>query len=305
MKIIALIGSITVLVQIVLEMVLGSSFCPNDGCSIIEGLTIITPIYLNILGLLFFQTVFWSLGYQKNKSKCDFDPIGLALISGLAFEAVLVSYQVFVVKTLCVYCLFIFTLVLLLNLLYGLRQIAAGAMILAAVILPFAILIFSPIGALSKSYSLKTAAYGLKSCSAPTKEVYLFFSTNCSHCRNVIKVLNNCNSCSLYLNPIEDVSDIDFHGLEKISTFAPEMNRLVLSVMGIESIPVLVVKSAEGYLFIKGEKPIIDYIQHACFTDDEVMYLEKTSYKADEKITLLREDAGECSIEIDCDEPNQ
>ena len=85
-------------------------------------------------------------------------------------------------------------------------------------------------------------------------------------------------------------------------TVAPNINRQVLSVLGIESIPVLVVKSAEGYRFIRGEKPIIDYVQHACFTDDEVLYLEESFLSGEENITLLKEDASECSIEVDCEQ---
>ncbi len=121
----------------------------------------------------------------------------------------------------------------------------------------------------------------------------------------MINILNNCNSCDLYLNPIDEVGPFEFNDLELIPSFAPDINRQILSVLGIESIPVLVVKSAEGFRFIRGEKPIIDYVRHACFTDDEVLYLEESFLSGEESITLLKENAGECSIEIDCEQQQQ
>ncbi len=301
----ALVGSIAAAAQIIFNLVSGTSFCLNDSCKTVEALTIISPFYLNLLGLLFFQTVYWGFRFAKRKSFNGFDPLGLILISALAFESALASYQIFVTHTLCIYCILIFVIVILLNLLHSRRQMAIGVALLSAIAFSFSILIISPIGAFSKSYSLKTAAYALKSCSKPTKEVYLIFSTDCPHCLNVIHILNNCNSCDLYLNPIDEVDDSEFSDLKRIPSFAPDINRQILSVLGIESIPVLVVKSAEGYRFIKGEKPIIDYVRHACFTDDEVLYLEKSFLSGEESITLLKEDAGECSIEIDCEQQQQ
>ena len=298
----ALVGSIATVAQIVVNLVSGSSFCINDSCKTAEELTIISPLYLNLLGLLFFQTVYWGFRYAKRWSLNGFDPLGLILFSGLAFESALVAYQVFVTHTLCVYCILIFVNVILLNLLHSRRQMATAVALLSAIAFSFSILIFSTTGAFSKSYSLKAAAYALKSCSKPTKEVYLIFSTDCPHCRNVIDILNNCNSCDLYLNPINEIDSSEFSDLKRIPTFAPDINRQILSVLGIESIPVLVVKSAEGYRFIRGEKPIIDYVRHACFTDSEVLYLEKSFLSGEESITLLNEDAGECSIEIDCEQ---
>ncbi len=43
--------------------------------------------------------------------------------------------------------------------------------------------------------------------------------------------------------------------------------------MVIDTVPVLVVKSDDGYRFIKGESKIVNYVQHACFTDADVLYL--------------------------------
>jgi hypothetical protein len=88
--------------------------------------------------------------------------------------------------------------------------------------------------------------------------------------------------------------------LERIQSFSPEINRLVLSVLGIDSVPVLVVKAAESYRFIRGERQILNFIRRACFTHDNVLYLDNSLYSEDKEITVLTEQEEECSVEIDC-----
>ena len=61
MKIVALIASMVSAIQIVSELIFGSAICPNEGCKVVEGLAAIPPLYFNMLGLLFFQCVFWGL----------------------------------------------------------------------------------------------------------------------------------------------------------------------------------------------------------------------------------------------------
>jgi len=301
MKIIALIASLITAIQAVTGLIYGSTICPNEGCKVVEGLTTVSPLYLNFMGLIFFQFVFWGLRFQKNKSKQPVDLLAIALITGLVFDSVLLAYQLFVARTFCAYCLLIFAIVLTLNLLYGKRQMAAGIAVAAVTIFSFSVLAFIPTGGLSHTEPLKKAAYGVKSCSAPTKEIYLIFSSNCPYCENVLQTLSNCNSCDLYLNPIDDIKSISNIELEPNSEFAPEINRLILSVMGIDTVPVLVVKSDDGYRFIKGESKIVNYVQHACFTDADVLYLNDGVSTDEQGLTVITDQEGQCSVAIDCE----
>ena len=179
MRIIALIASLITAIQAVAGVVYGFSICPNAGCKVVEGLTSISPLYFNLLGLIYFQSVFWGLRFQQHKSTRPHDWLGLVLISGLVFDSVLLAYQIFVARTFCGYCLLIFLFVLTLNLFYGKRQMVAGIAILGMMLISFSALTFMPTGVLSQSEPLITAAYGVKSCSQPTKEIYLIFSSNC------------------------------------------------------------------------------------------------------------------------------
>jgi uncharacterized membrane protein len=302
MRPIALIASIVTALQAVFGLTYGSIICPNSGCKIVETLTTIRPLYLNLMGLLFFQAVFWILHVSKGKAKSRMDLLGVLLISGLVFESALLAYQVFVARTFCGYCLLIFGFVLALNLLYGKRQMVAGVAVLAAAIFSFSILTFVPTAVLSQAEPLKSAAYGVKSCSAPSKEIYLIFSSNCPYCENVLETLSNCNSCDLYLNPIDKVDAIKNIELAPNPKFSPAVNRLVLAALGIDSVPVLVVKSAEGFRLIKGERQIVNYVRHACFTEADVMYFEKNVVSGRDEITVLTEQEGECSLAIDCNQ---
>ncbi len=301
MKIIALIASIVTVIQVVSELIFGSAICPNSGCKIVEGLTSIPPLYFNLLGLIFFQCVFWGLRLQNRKPALPFDLLSVLLISGLVFDSVLLAYQIFVAQTFCGYCLLIFVLVLLLNILHGKRQVMIGLAALGVTIFSFSALTFMPTGVFSQTEPLKSASYGLKSCSAPTKEIYLIFSSNCPYCENVLQTLSNCNSCDLYLNPIDRIESLDNMVVDLNPGFAPDVNRLVLGVLGIDAVPVLVVKSPEGFRFIRGERKIVNYVKHACFTEADVLYYEDQTKASDDGITLLTDQEGECSVEIDCE----
>ena len=213
-RILGLLGTIIIATQIAFSWFTGSSYCPNDGCRLVESLTAVPPLYINCLGIAFFLLIVLLARPPKKNTAPRLGFLSLVLVSGLAFEAALFSYQILVAQTFCSYCLTILSLVVLMNLLYGLRQLIAGVSIFAAITMAFSVLTFLPAGADSQTYSLKNAAYGKKSCSKPTKEIYLIFSADCPHCQNVLNTLNNCNSCDLYLNPIERISTSSLPELE-------------------------------------------------------------------------------------------
>ena len=304
MRIVALIACVLTAFQAASSLITGSSICPDAGCQTVESLTAVSPFYLNTLGFVFFQVVFWLLFFLKSGTDFYRYLMGLLLLSGLAFDTALLGYQLFAAHSLCSYCLLILFFVISLNILYGGRQTVAGFAVASAVILSFSVMVHFPAGAGSKGYSLKNAAYGLKSCASPTKEIYLIFSSDCPHCQKVIDALNNCNSCDLYLNPIGPIGTLNLDGLELNKGFSPAINRHILTVLGIDRIPVLVVKDEESYRFIRGENRILNFIRRACFTHDEVLYLDSSPQTVDKGITVLTEADEECSVEIDC-EPKQ
>ena len=177
--------------------------------------------------------------------------------------------------------------------------------ILAAIIFSFSLLTFLPAQVSSQRYSLESGSYGVKSCGAPSKEIFLVFSSNCSHCIKVIDALDDCNSCDFYLNPVDrlDRFKFKFDGLELNASYSPQVNRLMLAILGIKEVPVLVVKDIAGFSFIKGENNILSYVQRACFNSQPVLDLEQSLTPEGQEMTVLTEDGGECSLDIDCKDP--
>jgi uncharacterized membrane protein len=300
MRIIALIASVGVAVQTFLSLYSGSSICPTQGCKIVEDLTLIQPFWVNLLGLFFFQAVFWSLQVLRDKPFFSIDPVGVLLLAGFIFDGVLLAYQLFVVKTFCLYCLCVFAFVLVLNLMHGRRQSVRSLASLLVILFSFSILSFAPGKSQSDRFSLRAAAWGVRSCSTPTKDVHLIFSSTCPHCQKVIQSLNQCNSCDLYLNPIDDIAALNLEGIERIDTFAPQINRRMLELLEIDAIPVLVSKSPDSYDIIRGEGNILSYLRSACFTSEEVLYMDTPISSGDEGITVFSRESGECSVTIDC-----
>ena len=300
MQLLALSASLVIAVQIIYILVSGTAICPNSGCELVERLTSLSPLYFNILGLLYFQSVYWSLRFIKNRPSGGFDIPGLLLLAGLAAEGVLLAYQLFVAHVVCSYCIIIFLFVFILNLVYDRKQLISGVTILIAIIFSFSILTFLPVRVSSQINSLESGTYGVKSCAVPSKEIFLIFSSDCTHCINVIHALENCNSCNFYLNPIEKLDTFKVNGLELNTSYSPEVNRLMLAILGIKEVPVLVVKNADGFSFIKGEDKILNYVRHACFDPQPVLYFDQSLLPADQEMTVLTEDGGECSVDIDC-----
>ena len=301
MRMLALVASFFAAAQVIFILASGSIICLNEGCRVVENLTLVSPLYLNIIGFIFFQIIFWlSLRVSRNPDQQS-DFLSLSLISGLTFSSALLAYQLFFVHAFCGYCLLIFGFVYIMNVCYGRKQWLSGTVILTVIIFSFSILNFMPTEVFSKFYSLKNAAYGHKSCDAPTKEIFLIFSSDCSHCTNVIQELANCNSCDLYLNPIDKIDAFKTAGIQLNPDYSPSLNRLILKVLEIDTVPVLISKSQEGYRFIKGEKKIINYVRHACFTQDNVLYLDDSFVSGEDEVSVITEEEGECTIEIDCE----
>ena len=300
-QVIALCASILTAVQSALLLVGESSICINDGCRSVDALTKVSPLYFNLMGVLYFQLVFWSLRWFNRKPGRKFDWPAIFLLAGLVGESVLLSYQLVVAKVICSYCIIVFAIVVMLNILHGRRQMAFGLAILAASLLPFSTLSFTSPNVTSDSFSLDQGVYGVKTCTHPSKQLFLIFSFECPHCINVLEALENCSSCDLYLNPIDQVAAPPLVGIDQRESYNPEINRAILSLFGIDEVPVLLAKNLNGYTFISGEDQIINYVQQACYTEDPLMYLE-SSMPEKNKIDLFTESNDECSVEINCEE---
>jgi uncharacterized membrane protein len=285
----------------------GEAFCLNQGCEVVESLTRVSPMAINLAGLLFFIALLISSRWLRGGPHPEITWTGLLLLSGLAVEGVLVSYQIIVIHTLCSYCLIIFAVILILNIINGRRQALLGLAVFAATIIAFSSLNFGQSQVSLKSQTLLSGTFAKTSCIAPENQLYLFFSANCPHCQTVIKALENCNSCEMHFNPIEPIESLEHPELEHFTDYDPSLNRLVLSILGIKTIPVMIIEKANGFSLIKGEDSITSYINQVCFNNSEHdPYGGQSSISEDPYgYTIVQDQESECEIEVECPEPEQ
>lgn len=299
--------------QLLFTLFNGEGLCLNTGCELVEKLTIVPPVYLNIIGLFFFLTILLiTRKCSDNPGFCQF-ALPVILLSGLGAEGVLTAFQYHIAQSFCAYCLIIFTLILLMNLVGSLFQAANGVLILTGIYLIFSLLNFKPSVLLAGGQSLSSGTYGSRSCTTPQKELFLIFSEDCPHCHNVINALRGCNSCDFHFNPVGSITKLDLPDLQLHDTYSPEINKAILSLLEINTVPVLLVKNPDGFDLIKGENAILDYVEKACFQFEPISLPDEGSGESSSSFSgptpepplyLGGNDEG-CSINVDCDPPEQ
>ncbi len=297
----SLLAGAFIVLQIFFILAKGEAFCLNDGCSVVDKLTTIPPLYINLAGLLYFAALFSSNRWAGSGSRQGLDRTCLLLLLGLAVEGVLLSYQIFVIRTFCSYCLVIFSIIALLNLLCGWKLLRLSIPLFAVMLASFALLNFSPASLVAlRSETLASGTYAVKRCSFPAQRLYFFFSADCPHCKNVLAVLEDCNGCEFHFNPIDKNQTIAFAELEYNSSYNPSLNRVILSLLNISTIPVLLVQNNDGLTFIKGEEAIIRYVNRACRGNEEESTIELPLFDDPGTTNFYEEQEGECDIELEC-----
>ncbi len=262
----SLLACVVTIAQALLIIFRGEAFCVNEGCKIVEVLTLIPPFYFNLLGAAYFFAIFCIALITKQGSGTE-PMLRIVLVSGLAAEGILLGYQIFVASVLCSYCLLIFLLVVILNSLMGLRQLTLGLVTIIAQLVMFSLLSFDTAKDPLYGLTLDNGTYAVRRCSDPVKQLYLIFSENCPHCYKVIEVLEGCTRCEFHFNPITKISSDLLPGLSPKEKFLPGINTAALKIFGIDTVPVLIAKDHDGLTFIQGERNIINYIQNTCFQE--------------------------------------
>jgi uncharacterized membrane protein len=296
----ALLGCGLITAQIAIIIFRGESFCLNQGCKIIENLTLLPPLAFNLAGLFFFLSVLPASRSARKRAQPGFDWLRLLLLSGLAVEGILISYQMFVVQTACFYCLTIFALVALLNIISGRRQLLLGGPLFLAMLIAAGTLNFGPSQALLQAKNLGAGTFAVQGSATPTAQLYLFFSADCPHCRNVLDVMAEADNCEINFNPVDKVEALGGPGLTYLPDYKPAVNRLLLSLLEIKTIPVMLAKNQDDFSIVKGETAIIDYLKRTCFDTQPPPYSGSSSDDGGLGFSTDTAPTGECAIEVEC-----
>ncbi len=276
-RFIALLGSAFTIVQVFLLLIGDQGICFNDGCHIVDSMTSIPPIWFNVGGFAFFQIIYWGLKYVS-KEGWYLGLLRLFLLGAVSAEGVLVSFQYFVADVFCSYCLIIFAHIVLLNLLAGTRQIFSGIAAFAAVVLAFTTLQF---GVMQNNLfdSLHIGSFGATPGRSEETR-YLFFSSECRHCEELLAYLNGAGF-AVSFNPIDEIEDVPLPEVRKNVKYDYEVNRALLQTLGIKKVPVLMINSESEYKIIIGSDEIERYFQSCLNTSAGSKQSESSSVSSE------------------------
>lgn len=297
----AIAGVVLIAIQVLLLQFQESGICLDEGCQIIDNLTTIDPVYFNLVGLVFFLIVCFGLIRARRGSESWRHMVGVLLLAGLAAEAVLLSFQSFVVQLYCTYCLIVLGLIVLTNVFLGLKQIAKGIIVFSSVMLAFASLDFGSEAPGTDSLSAGTLA---RFEPAGVKRHYLlFFSSTCNHCETIIEELENSSACAIHFNPVDTITSFTFPGVVFTDNYRPQINRNFLKNLDITEVPVLLSREQEAITIIKGEAAIRAYLRQQCAEEQpDSMPASASNGQSTFTWPVPVPDDG-CSILSDCDEP--
>ncbi len=300
--------SALILLQISAIMFKGEPFCLNTGCKVVEDLVELNPMLFNLLGAAFFAACA-AAALLALRHRAFLHIFLLLCTAGVAAEGILIGYQAFVARAICSYCLAVFGAIVLLNILSGARQLMSALAVLAIELALFSLLNFNVSTANIQHLTLDRGTAAITRCQAPARTMYLIFSEDCPHCKKVLSALSGCSMCEFHFNPVKKINPDLLPGTILQKDYVPEINRLALRILGIDVIPVLIVRQPDVYLLIKGDRKIIKYIRNHCFAaPEEAAPLAPAGYKvpADDPFSPegslgLAGDEGEaCSIEEEC-----
>lgn len=312
--ILGLLATLTILAQILTILITGKSFCPSDGCEVVHELTRVSQIYINLVGIIYFQLLFWLTVSSRqghiHRQYYLFDPynrpqtafcslLQFLLLMGMVAEGILVGFQLFVVKTVCLYCFIIFGFIVLMNVTLGMRQLIRACMIVGIQLLVFASLNFNTSTLNLNELSLDKGTYTIKNCEKPKHRMYLVFSENCPHCQAVLKELSNCSLCEFHFNPVTRLTKTQeiFNDLPTIQSYNPEVNKAILKMLGIYTIPILISETASGLELVKGQENIINYVRDHCTLPEAPQGIDSL---LSNPLLTPGDQEGACQVEKEC-----
>ena len=202
-----------------------TSLCGEVGCKLAGELLRFDHIYLNYFGFAGVLSLL-ILGYRSLKSRFFETLFFIALYAAIAFEATIIAYQFIANPEPCIFCLSVFSSLLIIALF---SQVKYFAIVIAAV--------------LSILLGLSTLTIPQNRAFITTPGLYLIQSETCSHCKKVKKYFAE-------------------HHIDYTSISSKEINaRGFLKFVDISSIPVLVIKDPLSITILKGDKKIIAHFE--------------------------------------------
>jgi hypothetical protein len=297
--ILSLVGCALTGLQTFLILYRGDGLCLNEGCEIVDSLTLLPPLYFNIAGFLFFLFISFGISQARKGSELWQRFTSLLLLAAVAAEAVLVCFQYFITDVYCSYCLIIFSLIVLINLFMGLRQTFRSVVIFAAVCMAFSSLDFNVDN--QTAFSLDDGTLATFKADSSDRQLYLFFSSTCTHCESVIETMKEEISCNVNFNPVDQVASFTFPNIDVSPSFEPRVNVSYLKHLGISEVPAMTSIQQQSTTILKGEKAIIEYLQQNCLPG-KIEKIAEPQYNQSSNYSFPLPEADGCAVAEDCEE---
>lgn len=297
----ALLAGLVVGGQVVSILLRGETVCLNEGCQVVESLTTVSPLFFNLLGFGYFLLLAVILSFSWNRGRGLAIFSSLLLLAGAGAEGMLLSFQMYAVRTFCSYCLIIASFVLLLNLLLGWRQIFGAVAAFGGALAVSSLLNFGPALLTSRAQTLETGVYAVRQGEAGGHIYRLYLSATCPHCKIILAALPQYPRCTITINPVTaDPPEVVSLGLAA-QRFSPEINRLMLELFAIRDIPVLLEVSGNRYTFHEGEGDILRVLEENCVASPASHPAQQSSIDG---MSLPEQDnkEGECTIDEVCND---
>lgn len=232
--------------------------CPTEGCMIVGSYATFGEIPIIIMGIFLFslllimgacsilhgKSITLITGIMKKYRLTPALCMEIILVSSLAVEGYLIGFQLFVAQNVCVFCLTVFALIALTTVFFALSVhpavlLKAGAVFATVFV---ALILVSP-GNNLKVTQLPDMAENRILRGNPSHEFYLIYGNECPHCENIIKYCSTFNG------------DID------VKLCPADKSGPLLSALGINSVPTMIINAPGHMEIIVGENKIIEYIE--------------------------------------------
>jgi len=208
-----------------------SSMCSSTGCNLAEELLRFSSLYLNYFGMIggVVIAIFGYLSLKKDRENSWIEILFfITLYSAIAFESIMIGYQVIANPEPCSFCMGVYVQLLLIALFSSWRYLLYAVPAIVALLISLASL------AVPQNMPIIT-----------TDGNYLIHSELCPHCENVKSYFKESN---ITYTPLS-VKDVN--------------TRVFIKQLNISQVPVLVIRQRNSTQILKGDHSIIEHFKQS------------------------------------------
>jgi len=208
-----------------------SSMCSSTGCTLAEELLRYSSLYLNYFGMIggVAIAIFGYLSLRKDRDNSLREVLFfVTLYSAIAFESIMIGYQIIANPEPCSFCMGVYAQLLLIALLSSWRYLLYAVPAIVALFI-----------------SLASLAVPQNRAIITTDGNYLIYSKSCPHCENVKSYFKKS---SIAYTPLS-IKDVN--------------TRVLIKQLGITQVPVLVIRQQNSTQILKGDHSIIEHFEHS------------------------------------------